>query len=115
MLYNFYYYKSHNNHLNVLFNLIHRPAKKFDVASFFHEQAEEGDDEEDPEDENNPITEVQIMMIGVDDVVVIVMAIIFTIILFIVIPFLSHKMLFSFLSPLRSFQFFLPSPNSTFY
>ena len=40
-----------------------RPAKKFDVASFFHEQAEEGDDEEDPEDENNPITEVEIGLI----------------------------------------------------
>ena len=34
-----------------------RPKKKFDVASFFHEQAEEGDDEEDGEDDHQ-VTEI---------------------------------------------------------
>ena len=34
-----------------------RPKKKFDVASFFHEQAEEGDDEEDGDDDHQ-VTEI---------------------------------------------------------
>ena len=38
-------------------NVLHRAKKKFDVASFFLEQAEEGDDEEDVDDENHPIQE----------------------------------------------------------